>query len=152
MLMRLSHVCLGVADVDASVAFYGGVLGAQVAHEFRNDAGERYGVMLACGGGTFIELFRRRAATAKGGAAPDEGFRHLCFEVADIEAAAERLRRSGHECLIRRGRTDRILQFFIHDPDGAMVEFHQHDAESVLTPWLSGDRSAARENREEKEN
>lgn len=29
-------------------------------------------------------------------------------------------------------RTDRILQFFAHDPDGTMIEFQQHDGDSVL--------------------
>jgi glyoxylase I family protein len=145
MLKRLSHVCLGVADIDASVAFYGDVLGAETAHEFRNDAGERYGVMLACGGGTFIELFRRRAPGACATGEPDGGFRHLCFEVADIAAAAERLSPFLKETTIRRGRTDRILQFFVHDPDGNTVEFHQHDEESVLTPWLPEATGAEKE-------
>lgn len=148
MLKRLSHVCLGVADIDDGVAFYGGVLGARIAHEFRDADGKRYGVMLACGGGTFIELFRRRVPAPADAAPdlpdadppsqPDEGFRHLCLEVDDIEEAARRLRALGRTCDIRRGRTDRVLQLMVRDPDGVVVEFHQHDAESLLRPWVTG--------------
>lgn len=139
MLKRLSHVCLSARDPARTIAFYQDVLGCAVAHEFRNDAGELYGAMLHCGDGTFIELFRDAVATTSGGP-----FRHLCFEVVDIEAAASQLRVSGFECNVRRGRTDRVLQFFIHDPDGTMIEFHEHDAESALRPWVAAPAREAR--------
>jgi len=132
MLKRLSHVCLGARDPVRTIAFYRDVLGCAVAHEFQNAVGELYGAMLHCGDGTFIELFRDAGAATSGGP-----FRHLCFEVVDIEATAARLRASGFECNVRRGRTDRVLQFFIHDPDGTMIEFHEHDAESALYPWVA---------------
>jgi len=133
MLKRLSHACLGSGDLARTITFYRDVLGCTVAHEFRNDRDELYGAMLSCGGGTFLEFFRDAEPKPLGGR-----FRHLCFEVRDIEEAAGRLRALGHACEVRRGRTDRIPQFFIHDPDGLMIEFHQHDAESVLLPWLPG--------------
>lgn len=132
MLKRLSHVCLGTLDLERAIAFYRTALGCAVVHEFRNDHNELYGAMLFCRGGTFLELFRDAEPMADGGR-----FRHLCFEVEDIETAAERFRSLGHACTVRRGRTDRTLQFFIHDPDGTVVEFHQHDAESKLSPWLT---------------
>lgn len=145
MLKRLSHVCLGVANIDESLAFYAGTLGAQIAHEFRNAGQERYGVMLACGQGTFIELFLRRSPALNSNAPePDAGFRHLCFEVDDIEATAGRLRSLGYECAVRRGRTDHVLQLLIRDPDGIAIEFHQHDKASVLRPWVCDDETATR--------
>ncbi len=132
MLKRLSHACLGSTDLERTIGFYCDLLGCRIAHEFRNAEGERYGVFLFCNDGTFLEFFREREARGKGGL-----FRHLCFQVDDIEIAAARLRDRGYTVEVRRGRTDRILQFFIEDPDGTTVEFQQHDRESALFPYLS---------------
>jgi len=135
MLKRLSHVCLGSTDLSRTIDFYGGLLGCEVAHEFRNAAGELYGVFLACRNGTFLEFFREQSQKPAGGL-----FRHLCFEVEDIHRMAGIARSHGFEPEVKRGRTDRILQFFIHDPDGNMIEFQQHDRESVLYASLQEKR------------
>jgi catechol 2,3-dioxygenase-like lactoylglutathione lyase family enzyme len=136
MLKRLSHASFGSTDLSRTVAFYRAMLDCEVAHEFKNAAGEVYGVFLYCRNGTFLEFFNDQAPKPPGGL-----FRHVCFEVDNLEAMAERFRAEGHTLEIKRGRTDRILQFFVHDPDGTMIEFQQHDAESVLLPYLRGDRA-----------
>lgn len=131
MLKRLSHVCLGSTDLPRTIAFYRNLLGCRLAHEFRNDAGELYGVFLFCNNGSFLEFFLERAPTPKGGL-----YRHLCFEVDSIEVMAEKFRQLGYAATVRRGRTDRVLQFFVEDPDGNVVEFQEHDRESVLYPFV----------------
>jgi len=131
MLKRLSHACLGSTNLPRTIAFYRELVGCQVAHEFRNAAGEIYGVFLSCRNGTFLEFFNEQQPKPPGGL-----FRHLCFEVDDVEDMAAVARRHGLTAEIKRGRTDHILQFFIHDPDGNMVEFQQHDRQSVLYPLL----------------
>jgi lactoylglutathione lyase len=131
MLKRLSHASFGSTDLPRTVAFYHSLLDCDVAHEFKNAAGEVYGVFLDCGNGTFLEFFNEQTPRPSGGL-----FRHICFEVDDLEAVAGRCRAAGYDAEIRRGRTDRILQFFVHDPDGIMIEFQQHDAESVLLPYV----------------
>ena len=131
MLKRLSHACLGSTNLPRTIAFYRELVGCQVAHEFRNAAGELYGVFLSCRNGTFLEFFNEQQPKPPGGL-----FRHLCFEVDDVEDMAAVARRHGLTAEIKRGRTDHILQFFIHDPDGNMVEFQQHDRQSVLYPLL----------------
>ena len=132
MLKQLSHVCLGSTDLSRTIGFYRDLLGCRVVHEFRNDAGELYGVFMSCYNGTFLEFFHEREPKAKGGL-----YRHLCFEVDAIEAMAERLRAGGYVADVCRGRTDRVLQFFIEDPDGNTVEFQEHDRQSVLYPYIS---------------
>jgi len=132
VLRRLSHVCLGSTDLARTIEFYRGLLGCEVAHEFRNPAGALYGVFLSCRNGTFLEFFTEQAPKPPGGL-----FRHLCFEVDDIEAMAAAARKRGLAAEVRRGRTDRILQFFVNDPDGNMIEFQQHDKESVLYALVS---------------
>ena len=131
MLKRLSHACLGSTNLPRTIAFYRELVGCEVAHEFRNAAGELYGVFLSCRNGTFLEFFNEQQPKPPGGL-----FRHLCFEVDDVEEIAVVARRHGLTAEIKRGRTDHILQFFIHDPDGNMVEFQQHDRQSVLYPLL----------------
>ena len=131
MLKRLSHVCLGSTNLARTIVFYRDVLGCEVAHEFRNSDGKLYGVFLACGNGTFLEFFNEDQAKPPGGL-----FRHVSFEVPDIEHAAASARRHGFQPEVRRGRTDHILQFFINDPDGNMIEFQQHDQQSVLYALL----------------
>lgn len=134
MLKRLSHVSLGSTDLNRTLGFYCNLLGCSVAHEFRNNDGDRYGVFLACGNATFLEFFIEREPRRDGGL-----YRHLCFEVESLESVAMTLRQSGYAPTIRRGRTDRVLQFFVEDPDGNVVEFQQHDRESVLYPYLEMD-------------
>jgi len=131
MLKRLSHACLGSTNLPRTIAFYRELIGCEVAHEFRNAAGELYGVFLSCRNVTFLEFFNEQQPKPPGGL-----FRHLCFEVDDVEDMAAVARRHGLTAEIKRGRTDHILQFFIHDPDGNMVEFQQHDRQSVLYPLL----------------
>jgi catechol 2,3-dioxygenase-like lactoylglutathione lyase family enzyme len=135
MLKRLSHASFGSTDLPRTIEFYRSMLGCEVAHEFKNAEGQVYGVFLDCGNGTFLEFFNDQTPRPAGGL-----FRHICFEVNDLEAAAGRFRAAGYDAEIRRGQTDRILQFFVHDPDGIMIEFQQHDAESVLLPYLRGDK------------
>lgn len=131
MLKQLSHVCLGSTDLRRTLDFYGDLLGLRVVHEFRNDAGDLYGIFLSCNNATFLEFFSEREPKKEGGL-----YRHLCFEVESIHDMADKLRASGYTAEVRRGRTDRVLQFFVRDPDGNTVEFQEHDEESVLYPYV----------------
>lgn len=135
MLKRLSHVSFGSIDLQRTISFYCTMLGCAVAHEFKNADGEVYGVFLDCRNGTFLEFFNAQGPGMSGGP-----LRHICFEVDDLEAMATRFRAAGCEIAIKRGRTDHILQFFTYDPDGIMIEFQQHDAESVLLPYVRQDK------------
>lgn len=135
MLKRLSHACLGSTDLSRTLSFYRDLLGCEVVHEFRNPAGKLYGFFLSCRNGTFLEFFSEESAKPPGGL-----FRHLCFEVEDIEQMAAVVRSHGFRPEVKRGRTDHILQFFIHDPDGNMIEFQQHDRQSVLYAALPENR------------
>jgi len=135
---RLAHVSLGAPDLDAAIAFFARLLDAPIAHEFRNAAGERYGVFLFTGGESFLELFHEPRSDLD----RPSLFRHLCFEVADLEAMASHARALGHAVEIRRGRTDGVLQFFVTGPGGIAVEFQQHDDQSALLPFLGAGAAA----------
>ena len=130
--LRLGHVSLATDRLEEMIAFYEKVLGAQIAHEFRNALGERYGVFLATGEGTFIELFNSPDVPLVG-----NRFRHISFEVDDIDVWAAHLRINGYNAEVKRGRTDHILQFFITAPDGVTIEFQQHDEQSALAQYVN---------------
>ena len=132
MTTRLSHICMSARDLAATESFYVGILGMEIAHEFRNDAGERYGFFLHAGKGSFIEFFNKPDASDS-----ESTFRHFCLEVDDLEAFLDHLAAHGIDRpATKRGRTDYILQTVIFDPDGNHVEIQQHDDMSCLKSYL----------------
>jgi len=122
----IGHICLGTNDLAASHDFYCGILDAQILHKFKNESGELYGYILALGKGPFLELFNQGE--------PVNGkdlFRHICIVVDDINNIATKFQSLGHTIEVRRGRSDGVLQFFVKDPDGNEIEFHQYDSKSA---------------------
>ena len=126
MNLRLGHLCLGTPRLEAMMGFYRAHLGCRIVHELTNDAGERRGVFLEVGGGTYLELLREEPGRGAAGR-----FRHFAFEVTDIESWAARFRALGQDTQVTRGRTDGAQACWITDPDGNRLELHEHDPESV---------------------
>jgi catechol 2,3-dioxygenase-like lactoylglutathione lyase family enzyme len=131
MIQQLAHLCLGTRNLPQTLKFYNNILGFKIAHEYKNEAGEIYGVFLACGNRTFLELFADQEDTVKGGL-----YRHMCFEVTDLQAHVGNLKLKGLMAEIRRGRSDKTLLAEIKDPDGNTIEFHQYDEQSALRIFL----------------
>ena len=129
-IKRLSHVCLRSKDLGKTLEFYQDVLGCTVIHEFRNQEEFLYGVFLLVEDGTFLEFFHQEEPITAGGP-----LRHICFEVEDIQAFAKAMEEKGFHPEVKRGRTDRVLQCWVTDPDENLVEFHQYDQESVQYPY-----------------
>ena len=97
-LGKLNHVAIVVPDLQAAAALYRDTLGAEVlpAHVLPEHGVTAVFVEL---GNTRIELLEPlgddspvRAFLARN---PDGGMHHVCYEVADIRAARDRLRDSG---------------------------------------------------------
>lgn len=128
MMKQISHVCFSTTDLAGTLAFYRDFFGSKVVHEFKNDKGVLYGAFLAIGSG-FLEFFNSDSPTT-----PGTLFRHMCYEVDDIEEAAAHFRSKGMKPEVKRGRTDGTLNFWIEDPNGIRIEFHQYDSESVIKP------------------
>lgn len=123
-IVRLSHVCINSADLKATENFYCGIIGAKIIHEFSNEQRNRYGFILSLGNGTFIEVFQRPADWSQSTGTPT--IRHICIQVGNIKAVADRMQTMGHEVRISVGRTDGVPQFWVCDPDGVQIEFHQY--------------------------
>jgi methylmalonyl-CoA/ethylmalonyl-CoA epimerase len=133
MLGRLNHVAIAVPDLAAAAALYRDTLGARVTAP---QALPEHGVTVV-----FIELPNTKielleplgeaspiaAFLAKN---PAGGMHHVCYEVADIIAARDRLKASGARVLgdgePRTGAHGKPV-LFLHPKDfqGTLVELEQ---------------------------
>ncbi|MCB4918158.1 methylmalonyl-CoA epimerase [Brucella intermedia] len=102
MLERLNHVAIAVPDIYAAAALYRGKLGAKVTEP---QALPEHGVTVVFidVGNTKIELLEPLGEGSPIAAFleknPSGGMHHLCYEVADIIAARDRLKAEGARIL-----------------------------------------------------
>ena len=102
MLGRLNHVAIAVPDLDAAARLYKAKLGANVSEPqalpehgvsvvFVDLPNTRIELMAPLGEASPIAKFLERH--------PEGGMHHLCFEVDDVSAARDRLKREGARVL-----------------------------------------------------
>ena len=133
MIGRLNHVAIAVPDLEAAAAQYRDVLGARVSAPLDQPA---HGVTVV-----FVELPNAKiellhplgeespiaAFLARN---PSGGMHHICYEVADILAARDRLIAQGARVLgdgePRTGAHDKPV-LFLHPKDfsGTLIELEQ---------------------------
>ena len=120
--MRLNHVTLAVADVEASAGFYRRLGLTQIVASY-----PEYARMLAPEGGTTLSMHRAPAPVQSQGAS-------IHFEVADVDACVADLRARGFE--LECEPTDQPYlwrEATLLDPDGHRV-FIFHAGENRLDP------------------
>lgn len=125
----LSHINLNVADVNRSIAFYGGLFGMKVIHRYEGAMGPHpWGiqVVLSTPGADDLLALTHAPGLPIGPA----GVNHLGFTLVsddDLDAAAAEAERLGGK-LIRGGaeEVDGILEKFayVSDPDGYAIELN----------------------------
>ena len=133
MLGRLNHVAIAVPDLDQAIRTYRDILGAKVS---RPQAEPLHGVTVV-----FVELPNTKIELLEplGAASPIKGFldknrsggiHHVCYEVADIIAARDRLKAQGARVLgdgePKIGAHDKPV-LFLHPKDfcGTLIELEQ---------------------------
>jgi len=133
MIGRLNHVAIAVHDIAKAAALYRDTLGAEVsAAVLQPDHGvttvfitlpnTKIELLEPLGEGSPIAKFLERN--------PDGGIHHLCYEVADIRAARDRLKAQGARVLgdgePRIGAHGKPV-LFLHPKDfcGTLVEIEQ---------------------------
>jgi methylmalonyl-CoA/ethylmalonyl-CoA epimerase len=133
MIGRLNHVAIVVPDIAAAAAVYRDTLGATVSDP---EPLPEHGVTVVFVelGNTKIELLEPLGAdsSVKGflDRNPAGGMHHLCYEVEDIRAAADRLRAEGARVLgdgePRTGAHGKPV-LFLHPKDfcGTLIELEQ---------------------------
>ncbi len=92
--LRFDHVGLLVADVDAAVARYEGLLGGRFERFEDDEELDCHWARVAIGPGTTLELVAPRSPAspyARDLERRGEGLHHLSFRVADVEEERARL-------------------------------------------------------------
>lgn len=131
MIGRLNHVAIAVPDLDAAVAQYRGALGADVGEP--QDLPEHgVTVVFITLPNTKIELLYPLGADSpiKGfiDKNPAGGIHHICYEVDDINTAADKLKSTGARILgdIKTGAHGHPV-LFLHPKhfSGTLIELEQ---------------------------
>lgn len=141
MIRRLAHLCLVTNDLEKLVAFYRDGLGLTVAFTFRNADGATFGVYLACGDTTFIEIFDQVLSAKQWGGNTEplhagNRYGHLCLEVTGIADLRQALLGRGLNVGEIRTGYDRSLQMWTEDPDGNRLELmeYTHRSQQLQPP------------------
>jgi len=127
MIRNLSHISLGTNSLEKVYKFYIEKLGLKIVHKFINKKnGEVYGYFISSNKNTYLEFFNSKKKIYSNRSKIH--FRHICFEVKNIYNFAKKFKND--KIKVTRGKTDKILQFFVKDLEGNIVEFHQRDRKS----------------------
>lgn len=131
MIGKLNHVAIATSDLDKATALYRDTLGAKVSAPvdqpehgvttvFVELPGSKIELLSPLGEASPIANFLSRN--------PQGGVHHLCFEVADIAAARDRLVGQGARVLgdIKTGAHGKPV-LFLHPKDfgGVLIELEQ---------------------------
>jgi catechol 2,3-dioxygenase-like lactoylglutathione lyase family enzyme len=123
-MIKLAHVCIESADLEATERFYN-CLGLKRQFEFRNPAGLLIGYYLKFGNETFLEVIRVESVR-------DEGaVRHFAIESDDVAALRTQLLAAGFEASEKRLGGDETWMVTCRDPNGVFIELHEYDARSM---------------------
>jgi methylmalonyl-CoA/ethylmalonyl-CoA epimerase len=131
-LLRIDHVGVAVADLDAAIEFYGRVFGMRCVHVETNEEQGVREAMLAVGpdaSGGCVQLLAPlgpQSTIAKFLDRNGPGVQQVAYTVADIDAACAALRERGVRLLYdtpRRGTAGARINF-VHPKDagGVLVE------------------------------
>jgi len=170
-VIGVSHLPIGVLDMDRVLPFYTRVLGFRVVSDFVQDIGADQGRELH--GGRHIrrrQVWLRQEETAHsfaialdemsvGGAADrradiyDIGIHHIGLWVDNIEEIVQRARDGGHPVIMPHtsspdGYGDdaaegRIASVFMRDPEGNLIQCDQRIKEGEMPDWHIGTASKA---------
>jgi methylmalonyl-CoA/ethylmalonyl-CoA epimerase len=133
MIGRLNHVAIAVKDLASAAKLYRDTLGAEISEAvpqpdhgvtsvFINLPNTKFELLEPLGSGSPIAKFLERN--------PDGGIHHICYEVADIRAARDRLKAQGARVLgdgePKTGAHGKAV-LFLHPKDflGTLVELEQ---------------------------
>ncbi len=126
-ILQISHISLFTNNLNKVIKFYVNFLGFKVVHTFKNKKNQKYGLFIYCGNNTMLEFFYTKKKISH-----SSKFRHICFQVSNINKIFKKLSKKNTTLSLKRGRTDKTLNFEIKDLENNIIEFHQYDKKSKL--------------------
>jgi glyoxylase I family protein len=131
-VQNLSHICIGVSHIEASLAFYTAVLGMDVVFDVELEGagldsvtggaaqqGRMVGGLI---GAAMVELLSL-GVVPECPSGPHLGYTNMSFRVDDLDDTYHALRR--HHADVRADppvEIGGVRMFFIYDPDGTPIE------------------------------
>ena len=131
MITQLAHLNFFSDKPQDMIDFYVQKLGLKIAFTLDTDKGEPFGWYVKCGKMTFIEIFDQVGAVRQWGGnvqALQHGsmYKHLCFEVEDLEGYRGQLIGRGVTISPITVGMDNSKQAWIKDPDGNDIELMEY--------------------------
>ena len=123
MIKGQHHIAINASERERTVTFYRDVLGFEVESEVirPNDR-----MIFMCAHGIMLEIFIDPTCPPRVSEPEAMGLRHLCFHATELEKEHERVKALGYEpeeIRLHPGTPYRL--FFVKDPDGLPIEFHE---------------------------
>ena len=127
-IKAIAHVCLRCADLNAALRFYRDMLGIEPQFNFIRN-GTLTGFYLKVADGMYVEIFEAPdvSGVQHNQAAP---LSHFCLQTDDIKGLRQKLADNGYEPTEILMGADRSWQFWVRDPAGIRMEFHEYTPES----------------------
>ena len=125
MLNRIHHTAILCSDYEKSKDFYTNILGLEIIKETYRQERQSYKLDLSLNGEYVIELFSFPDPPKRISRPEATGLRHIAFEVDDLDAVIEKLKKSN--IIAEPIRVDEITGkhfTFIFDPDNLPVELY----------------------------
>ncbi|OBJ11903.1 extradiol dioxygenase [Mycobacterium sp. 1165196.3] len=147
---NFSHVCVGVSDIEASLAFYTAVLGMDVVFDVELEgaaldsvtggAAQRGRMIGGLIGAAMVELLSL-GAVPECPSGPHLGYTNMSFRVDDLDATFDTVTR--HHPGVRADPPvdiGGVRMFFVYDPDGTPIELVElpGGATSTVQLWRPG--------------
>ncbi len=126
-IQSLDHYTINVAALEASVAFYEGVVGL---HNGDRPAFPFPGAWLYCGDIPIVHLVADNADSASEGTGTID---HVAFRCADLDAYTQDLRDRSIAFIERDVPGFPLHQVFLKDPDGVTIELNFWDETETST-------------------
>lgn len=123
-MIKLAHVCIESADLDATDRFYAR-LGMSRQFDFRNLQGEPIGYYLRFDDNSFIEVVRVSAVK------PEGRVMHFAIETDDIDGLRHRLLADGYAVSEKTLGGDQTWVVTCRDPSGILIELQQYGENSM---------------------
>jgi catechol 2,3-dioxygenase-like lactoylglutathione lyase family enzyme len=136
----ISHLAIGVSDMERSLPFYRDLLGLEVMLDAEEQVGpgkRRAVYMRWSGDGGFLVLSQTlgREPSGKPLRLHQVGMHHFAFMVDDLRARAEKLSKAGIKMIVPPYEADsvaygerggaKVLTCLFEDPDGTILQFDQ---------------------------